>query len=249
MITKKKRVLFAVVGALVFLAALELIGRTGIAGKTWPPLTDVFAFLVDPSRATLLANALGATLRAAAIGAVLGTVIGCGVAVLALLLPITKPGLDRSAALLEATPAIAIAPFLALSVGRDVTPMIIPAFSVGFIMYLSMSSAFAAISRARHDVFSVFGSSPTRRLAWLQLPSVMPAFFDAVTLCVPAAIIGAMVGEFFGSSRGLGVLVVSAMQNFQVILLWAAALLSVICSLLGYLIAIALQRTISARFI
>lgn len=243
-----KGVLFAVVGASVFLIALEVIGRTGIAGKTWPPLTDVLAFLTDPRRTTLLSNALGATLRSAAVGALLGTVIGCGVAVLTLLLPITKPGFDRSAALLEATPAIAIAPFLALSVGRDVTPTIIPAFSVGFIMYLSMSSAFAGISRARHDVFTAFGSSPTRRLAWLQLPSVVPGFLDAVTLSVPAAIIGAMVGEFFGASRGLGVLVVSAMQNFQVTLLWAAALLSVLCSLVGYLIASALQRTVSARF-
>lgn len=244
----RRRPLYAAIGALTLLVLLEIVGRTGVAGKTWPPLTDVVAFIVDPSHAVLLTNAFVATIRAAFVGAVIGTVVGALTAIIALLLPISKPGLDRSAALLEATPAIAIAPFLALSVGRDTTPVIIPAFSVAFIMYLSLSSAFAGVSRTRHDLLSVFGSSASRRLLWLQLPSALPNFFDALTLSVPAAIIGAMVGEFFGASRGLGVLVVSAMQNFQITLLWAAALLSVICSLIGYLVFSAARQRVFARY-
>jgi NitT/TauT family transport system permease protein len=243
-----RRPLYAVAGAIALLLLIELVGRTEAAGKTWPPLTDVVGFIVDPAHTVLLSNAFFATIRAAGLGAVIGTVAGVLAAVVALLLPVSKPGLDRSAALLEATPAIAIAPFLALSAGRDTTPVIIPAFSVAFIMYLSMSSAFAGVSRTRHDLLSVFGSPPRKRLFWLQLPSALPSFFDALTLSVPAAIIGAMIGEFFGASRGLGVLVVSAMQNFQITLLWAAALLSVICSLIGYLIFSILQRRVFARF-
>lgn len=243
-----RRPLYAAGGAVILLVLWEIVGRSGTAGKTWPPLTDVVAYIIDPAHTVLLSNAFASTIRAAALGAAIGTVVGALVATVALLLPRTKPGLDRSAALLEATPAIAIAPFLALSVGRDATPVIIPAFSVAFIMYLSLSSAYAGVSATRHDLFSVYGSSPFRRLFGLQLPSALPSFFDALTLSVPAAIIGAMIGEFFGAARGLGVLVVSAMQNFQITLLWAAALLSVVTSLAGYLVFGALQRRVFARF-
>lgn len=246
--SRARRALYATVGVLALLVLLEVVGRTGVAGRTWPPLTEVLGFLVDPSHAVLLGNAFSATVRSAAIGAAVGTLAGSLAAMTALLVPVSKPGLDRSAALLEATPAIAIAPFLALSVGRESTSVIIPAFSVAFIMYLSLSSAFSGVSRTRHDVFTVLGASAARKLLWLQLPSAMPSFFNGVTLSIPAAIIGGMVGEFFGAPRGLGVLVVSAMQNFQVTLLWAAAVLSVVCSLGGYLIASGLQRRVSARF-
>jgi NitT/TauT family transport system permease protein len=67
-------------------------------------------------------------------------------------------------------------------------------------------------------------------------------------LAAPVAVVGAMIGEFFGASRGLGVLVISAMDNFQIPLLWSAAILSVGCSLLAYAILTLLQRRVRGRF-
>jgi NitT/TauT family transport system permease protein len=243
-----RKVLYAAIGGVVLLGAMELIGRAGLAGMTWPPLSESVAYIIDPAHARLLTDAVIATMSAAAVGALLGIVGGSLLAVVGLQVGFLRPGLDRTAALAEAMPAIAIAPFLALTVGRDATPMIIPALGVGFIIYLSLSSGFAGIPPVRHDVFTALGASRTGRFMRLQLPNVLPSFFDGLALAAPAAVLGAMIGEFFGASRGLGVLVVSAMQNFQIPLLWAAAILSVGCSLIAYTIFTILQRQVRGRF-
>ena len=54
--------------------------------------------------------------------------------------------------------------------------------------------------------------------------------------------------EWFGAPRGLGLLIVSAMQNFQIQLLWAAALLGVVASLAAFGLLALLQRWTEYRF-
>lgn len=242
------KVVYAVIGGIALLAAIEIIGLTGVAGMTWPPLSESVGYLIDPAHARLLTDALVSTITAAGIGALLGIIGGTLLAIIGLQTAILRSGLDRTAALAEAMPAIAIAPFLALTVGRNATPMIIPALGVGFIIYLSLSSGFASISSVRQDVFTALGASRTGRFVRLQVPSVLPSFFDGLALAAPAAVLGAMIGEFFGASRGLGVLVISAMDNFQIPLLWAAAILSVGCSLVAYTVCTLLQRQMRGRF-
>lgn len=245
---RTRNVVYAVIGGIVLLAVIQIVGLAGVAGMTWPPLSESVGYLIDPVNARLLTDALVATSSAAGIGAVIGIFAGGLLAIIALQAAALRPGLDRTAVLAEAMPAIAIAPFLALTVGRDATPMIIPAFGVGFIIYLSLNSGFAAVSSVRHDVFTALGASRRGRFVRLQLPSVLPNFFDGLALAAPVAVVGAMIGEFFGASRGLGVLVISAMDNFQIPLLWSAAILSVGCSLLAYAVLTLLQRRVRGRF-
>ena len=64
----------------------------------------------------------------------------------------------------------------------------------------------------------------------------------------PAALIGAIIGEWFGAPRGLGILIINAMQNFQIVLLWCAVLLAVGASLLIYGLLTLLERAAYARF-
>lgn len=239
---------YGVIGAVLLLAVLELVGRTGLAGPAWPPLGDVVAFLLNPANHRVLGGALGATVTAALTGGAIGVVAGVVFAVVAVLLPRTAPGLDRFAALIDAMPAIALAPFLSVILGRDATPAVIPALAVTFIVYLSTSSGLAATSMSHHDLFTVVGASRVRRLGRLQLPAALPSLFDGLALAAPAMILGATIGEWFGASRGLGVLLLSSMQNFQIPLLWAAATLAVLCSLVAFLLMTAAQRAVSRRF-
>ena len=48
-------------GIALFLAAWEIVGRTGLLGISWPPLSDVLEMLADESRLPLFSRALGAT--------------------------------------------------------------------------------------------------------------------------------------------------------------------------------------------
>jgi len=242
------KVAYAIAGAVVLLVAAQLIGQFQLAGRAWPPLSDVVAYAVTPAGTGLLWRNTLVTLSSAAQGFVLGAVVAVLGAALALVLPVVRPGLDRFAAILHAVPTIALAPLLITTVGREDAPAVIAALSVGFVMFVTMASGFANTSPAHQDLFTVIGATRMRRLARLELPRAVPAFFDGLTLSAPAAILGATIGEWFGAPMGLGLVIVSAMQNYQMALLWAAAMAATIMSLLAYLILIQLQRIAMRRF-
>jgi NitT/TauT family transport system permease protein len=241
-------VVYGIAGVVILLIAAEVIGQVGLLGSTWPPLSTVIAFLVDPKNQTLLGNALATTVGEAALGGAIGIVAGIGFALLAALVPVLAPGLDRFAAIIDAVPAVALAPFLILILGREGTPVLVVTLSVTFIIYISMSSGLATASRPYQDLLSVLGARRAVRLGQVDIPAALPKLFDGLALAAPAMILGATIGEWFGARRGLGVLFISAMQNYRIDLLWAAAVLSVLCSLIVYGIAVLAQRSVSRRF-
>src|SRR5262249_54909340 len=99
-----------------------------------------------------------------------------------------------------------------------------------------------------HDLFSVLSAPRWRRLRLLQFPGALPAIGDALKIAVPAAILGAVIGEWFGAERGLGVLLESAMYNYQIPLLWSAALVSALVSVLGYSAAAVVEVSARQRY-
>ncbi|WP_156760803.1 ABC transporter permease [Microbacterium karelineae] len=239
---------YAIAGTAALLVGAQLIGRFELAGKAWPPLTDVIAYVATPAGGSLLLRNLVVTLESAAKGLVIGIAVAVIGAALALVVPILRPGLDRFSAILHAVPTIALAPLLITTAGREATPTVIAALSVGFLMFVTMTSAFANGSAAHADVFTVLGASRFARLTRFELPRAIPSFFDGLTLCAPAAVLGATIGEWFGAPMGLGLLIVSSMQNFQMSLLWAAAIAATLVSLAAYLAFTRLQRFVAGRF-
>ncbi|WP_368732547.1 ABC transporter permease [Microbacterium sp. ZXX196] len=239
---------YVVAGSVLLVVGAELIGRLELAGRAWPPLTDVVAYVATPAGGSLLWRNLLVTLESAAKGFLLGAAVALLGAALALVVPLLRPGLDRFSAILNAVPTIALAPLLITTVGREDTPAVIAALSVGFLMFVTMTSAFSNASEVYTDVFTVFGASRLTRLVRFDLPRSVPAFFDGLTLSAPAAVLGATIGEWFGAPAGLGLLLVSAMQNYQMALLWAAAISATLVSLAAYLLCTRLQRVVARRF-
>ena len=94
----------------------------------------------------------------------------------------------------------------------------------------------------------VLGATRIQRLIHVDLPAAVPALVTGVKLAIPGALIGAILGEWFGAPRGLGILIVNAMQNFQIPLLWSAVLLTALTSLLLFGAATVLERLAYDRF-
>jgi NitT/TauT family transport system permease protein len=132
--------------------------------------------------------------------------------------------------------------------GQETAPVAISALNVFFLLYVAASSGFASSSRAHRDLFAVLGGSSLMRLWRLDLPAALPAITSGFKLAVPAALVGTLIGEWFGAPRGLGVLIVNAMENFQIPLLWSAVLLTLIASLVLYALCGLLERAAEARF-
>jgi len=235
-------------GIALFLLAWEVVGRRRMLGLSWPPLSAVLDMLLDPPRQAMFGRALGATLSAFGAGYGIGLAAGVAVAALAHVLPPLRPGMDRASAVLHAIPSIALAPLLILALGRNATPTGLAALHVFFLLYVATSSGLAGAPPVLRDVATSLGAGPATVFWRVELPSALPTIASGMRLAVPAALIGVIIGEWFGSPRGLGVLVINAMQNFQIPLLWSAVVLAVVSSLTLYGICGLLQRAAQERF-
>lgn len=235
-------------GFAVFLLAWQVIGAWHLAGLTWPPLTDVLAYLADPAHRALFLRATAATARSVAIGYVAGGGAGVGLAALGALLPPLRLGADRLAAFVHAIPAIAMAPLFTVLLSRESTPGSVAAIGVFFVVYVATCSGFSDVTQAHRDLLAVLGAGRGARFLRLSLPAAVPGLVTGLKLGVPAALIGAILGEWFGAPRGLGLLMVSAMQNFQISLLWSAVLLASLISLVLFRVGALLERLAAERF-
>jgi NitT/TauT family transport system permease protein len=247
-VKRASAVIYGTLGFAVFLLAWQAIGVWRLAGLTWPPLTDVLAYLADPAHRPLFLRAASATLRSVAYGYATGGAAGIGLATLGTLLPQLRPGADRLAAFVHAVPALALAPLFTVLLSREATPAAVAAIGVFFVIYVATTAGFAAVTQAHRDLLSVLGAGARAHFLRLSLPAAVPGLATGVKLGVPAALIGAILGEWFGAPRGLGLLMVSAMQNFQISLLWSAVLLASLMSLVLFRCGALLERLAAERF-
>jgi ABC-type nitrate/sulfonate/bicarbonate transport system permease component len=233
-------------GAMSLLALWEVVGRTGGLGGSIPTIGATLTELTERSE-VLLPAASATTLRALN-GGFVGLVIGIAAAALTAWVPNSFGPVLRSAVMVNAIPVVALGPVMMSLAVRPRIPEIFAALAVVFSTVVTASAGFRAVSRASDDVFRAHGAGRAQRFFRLQVPTAMPFIADALRLAVPAAILGAVLGEWFGADLGLGVLMLSSMRNVQYSLLWATALLAVAVSVLGYLVGTLLERAATTRF-
>jgi ABC-type nitrate/sulfonate/bicarbonate transport system permease component len=242
------RVVSTLLGALVALAAWEVLGRVHALGETWPPFSAVFAYIVAPEHHALLLDAVERTATEALIGLCIGSGAGIALASIAALIPAAADGLGAFASLVNGIPVVAVAGICVLTLPRDATPLVVAALAVGFIVFVGAAAGFGAATAAHRDLFDVLGASRLATFRRLFVPSALPAIVDALRSAAPLAVVGAIIGEWFAAERGLGPMLIAAMQNFAVDQLWAVALLSALLSIAGYTVLGAVRAAVTERF-
>jgi NitT/TauT family transport system permease protein len=241
-------VILGLTGIVFFLLFWEIIGHYRLLGLTWPAFSDVLQYLLDSGRRQLFLRALSASLYAVSVGYFIGLFLGITAATLAHLSASIKPGLDNFSAFVHAIPSIALAPLFIVFLGRSQTPIALSCLNTFFIMYVTTTSSFAASKHEWKDLLRVVGASRWQQLTILDLPAAIPIVSGGMRLAAPSALIGTIIGEWFGSTRGLGVLIINAMQNFQIPLLWSAVVVTATVSIVLFISLGVLQAYAAKRF-
>ena len=162
--------------------------------------------------------------------------------------PALRRAISRLAAIANAAPWVAVAPCLLVVLGRDKGPTAVAALAVFFYVFVGATVGLSAAPRSAHDVLTALGARRTFRVRAVQLPGCWPALLDGLKLAAPAALAGAIFGEWYGAERGLGVLLIGAMQAGRPERLWAASLLCAACGLLAFLLCAGLRRVVVGRY-
>jgi len=236
-------------GSLLLLGAWQVVGRHALLGKTFPALSEVLHVYTDGPRQALLVRSTAATLDSAAIGYAIGAGLGTAVALLAHLVPLLRRGLDRLAVLINALPVIALGPVLIISAGREDTPAALASIPVFFLVYTATAMGLRSTSRPLDQMLTTLGAKRWQRLAKFEAVAALPHLATGLRVAASSAMIGAVVGEWFGAPSGLGVVVLNSMQNFQIPLLWATVIVIAAITLLGYGLLSLAERALRRRIL
>jgi len=156
------------------------------------------------------------TLTETLLGYVIGAGLGLGSALAVSLTRAGEPILRPFVLLAWATPKIALAPLVIIWFGIGVFPKVVLAATfVFFIVFLSTLAGLATVSPDLVSVVRVMGASPLTVFRKVAVPSAMPFIMTALRITIPAALIGAIVGEFISSNRGIGYLINAASSRYN----------------------------------
>jgi NitT/TauT family transport system permease protein len=117
----------------------------------------------------------------------------------------------------QAMPKVALAPLIVVWFGLGLTSKVINAALVAF--FPLMVNTIVGIRSADEDRISLMRSLAATRgqIFWmLQLPNALPYIFAGLEIAMIFALIGAIVAEFVGAEKGLGMLIQSMNFNMDV---------------------------------
>lgn len=248
-LSQRRRKATAALGVLLVVGLWEVCGLAGVFGSRFLALSTIVNGLLSPVTGPVVWRATEATLPRAGLAFAYGATLGLVAALCQQAVPSTKPAVHRLAALLQALPVVVMAPVLVTIFGVNQVPVLIGALSAFFAIFVTLSSGFERTPKASLDMVSVFGGSPLAVFMRLRIPVAIPYLVDGLRLASVGALVGTMFGEWFGTSRGLGVLVVSAMQEFQPLLLWSSALVATSINLVLIVLFGGLNVLASRRFL
>ncbi|RAK23994.1 ABC transporter permease [Salipiger aestuarii] len=194
----------------------------------------------------LLWRATGVTGWVALQGFVWGNLAGVMLALAAVLIPRAERGLLTLALLAFCLPLVATGPILRVLYGPGQGPQVtLAALSVVYTTFLSVLVGLRAVPQSWLDLARSYGRGPVTLLALVRLPAALPYLVAGLQIAAPAAFLGAMVGEFTGAERGLGVLTVRALRGLDLPATWAVALLAAALSMAAFAGIGALGRRLS----
>jgi ABC-type nitrate/sulfonate/bicarbonate transport system permease component len=84
------------------------------------------------------------------------------------------------------------------------------------------------------DVFDSYAASRVQRLLRVHIPAMLPAFFAAARMGVPASVLAVTVVEWLATGNGIGSLMALSASLSDYDLLWSAVALVSALSALGY---------------
>src|ERR1700757_1208848 len=169
------------------------------------------------------------TLLAFAIGTLLGLVLGLWLA----LSPTTSTLADPYIKAMNAMPRVILAPIFAVWFGLGITSKVV--FGVTLVFFIVFFNVYQGVKEVSPVVLAnarMLGASGKQLLRYVYLPSATSWVFSSLHTSVGLAFVGAVVGEYLGSARGVGYLIHQAEGVFDIDTVFAGILVLTIFALI-----------------
>jgi len=187
---------------------------------------------------------LGVTLLETALAFIIGTALGLGFGLWLALSPLAAAIFDPYIKALNSMPRVILAPIFAVWFGLGVASKV--ALGVTLVFFIVFFNVYQGVKEVSPVVLAnarMLGANQRQLLRHVYLPSAMSWVFSSLHTSVGLAFVGAVVGEYLGSSQGVGYLILQAEGAFDINTVMAGILvLTVFALALDALVSMAEKR-------
>jgi len=187
---------------------------------------------------------LGVTLLETVLAFGIGTVAGLGVGLWLALSPFTSAVLDPYVKAANSMPRVILAPIFAVWFGLGIWSKVALAVTlVFFIVFFNVYQGVKEVSPVVLANARMLGANRQQLLRHVYLPSATSWVFSSLHTSVGLAFVGAVVGEYLGSARGVGYLILQAEGTFDINTVFAGIVVLTACALvLDWMVTVVEKR-------
>lgn len=189
--------------------------EVGFGDSTWFSLifpAEIYPHLLVTLTETLLAFAIG-------------TLLGLGFGLWLALSPVASAILDPYIKAANSMPRVILAPIFSMWFGLGIWSKV--ALSVTLVFFIVFFNVYQGVKEVSPVVLAnarMLGANQRQLLRHVYLPSAMSWVFSSLHTSVGLAFVGAIVGEYLGSARGVGYLILQAEGTFDINTVFAGIL-------------------------
>jgi NitT/TauT family transport system permease protein len=207
--------------------------EVGVGDSTWLTLrfpAEIYSHLLITLTETMLAFVIGTGM---------GLIVGLWLA----LSPISSAILDPYIKAANSMPRVILAPIFAMWFGLGIWSKVALAVTlVFFIVFFNVYQGVKEVSPVVLANARMLGANRSQLLRTVYLPSATSWVFSSLHTSVGLAFVGAIVGEYLGSARGVGYLILQAEGTFDVNTVFAGIVVLTIFALVLDMLVGAIEK-------
>jgi ABC-type nitrate/sulfonate/bicarbonate transport system permease component len=185
------------------------------------------------------------TLKETWVGLGLAVTVGLGLALVidfsSLLRRTVYPLLVAS----QTVPILALAPLLIIWFGYGILPKVVVVALVCFFpIVVSTADGLRVADPELIALLRAMGASRRQIFLKVRVPGALPSFFSGFKIAVTYSVVGAVIGEWVGASRGLGIFMIRSSKNFLTDRVFAAIAVTSLLSIVMFAAVMLLERSL-----
>ncbi|MBS5885044.1 MAG: ABC transporter permease [Clostridium sp.] len=231
-----------IVFILILLIIWEIIVNVGgIEKYILPAPTDVIEVLIKDFK-TMIPHIL-ATLYEGMVGFLIAIALSIILAVIMDMVPLIKRALYPVLVISQTIPTVALAPLFIIWFGFGALPKIIVVVIVCFFpIVISIVDGLEGVDKDLINHFKLMGASKLNVFLHLKLPYGMINFFSGMRIAATYSIMGAVIGEWLGGDKGLGVYMTRARSAYALDKMFASIVIIVVISMGIFLLVSLMEK-------
>ena len=233
-----------ILAIILLLISWEVIARFFKVPSWLLPLpTDIFKEAITGY--ALYKDHIFSTVTLSATGYMVGISIGIVVAILLFRIPFLQQAFYPLLIVSQNIPVIVLAPLLVIWFGFGMLPKVIVIVLVCFFpVTIAALDGFRQTDRDMLHYLKMIGAND-RQIFWkLQWPHSLPSLFSGLKIAATYSVMGAVISEWLGANKGIGVYMTLASSSFKTERVFVAIVLIILLSLVYFGSILAIEKSV-----